>query len=46
MQQHYGVVDDPLPAKEFTYGVPTEKSEGAQNIIRAGQKDRVGNYIN
>jgi len=35
-----------LPAKEFTYGVVTEKSERAHNIMRAGEKERIGNFIN
>jgi|JI10StandDraft_1071094.scaffolds.fasta_scaffold634690_1 hypothetical protein len=43
---HYGVVEDPLPNREFTYGVPTEKSEGAGNVMRVGEKGRIGNFIN
>lgn len=46
MQTHYGLVGDALPSKEHTYGVVTEKSEGVNNIMRAGEKARISNYIN
>ena len=46
MQQHYGLVGAPQPNQAHVYGVVTEKSEGAGKIIRAGEKDRIGNYIN
>ena len=38
IKNHYGLVGAPLPSKEFSYGVPTEKSEGSQNVLKAGHK--------
>ena len=42
---HYGHVNDPLPDQRFTYGIPTEKSEGVNNIIKAGSRDGVVGYV-
>ena len=43
---HYGVANDPKPSKEHTYGVATEKSEGAGRIMKAGNKEGVNDFIN
>lgn len=43
---HYGVVGDAKPPQQFTYGVATEKSEGAERILKAGNKEGVNDFVN
>ena len=43
---HYGHVHDPLPDQKFTYGIPTEKSEGVNNIMKASYRPGVNGYVN
>lgn len=42
---HPGLVGQQLPPTTFPYGVPTQKSEGANSILRAGYKEGVGSFV-